>query len=200
MREVGAHTISERPDPGTRLPDLEDCDSGSTDHPESLSYPTREPGHRRKKFPQDWPSSCIPAVSAFVLRCESGCNFGHRLQSEPRSKLTRRERHFNLMHGGPSFNPKRTAPMRGLQVSMAGQCWRLRWRSQLFFVFAPHAHSDSSCCEVSLFVSIAGSGSAGSVPWAGAPHAGHGSAFFDVISAPQHPQKAAMHILRSLLI
>ena len=63
--------------------------------------------------------------------------------------------------------------------------------SQLFST--SHAHSDSLFCDVSFLIFIAGSGSARSVPWVGAPHAGHDSDFFDVISAPQHPQNAAMY-------
>ena len=76
---------------------------------------------------------------------------------------------------------------------IAVQSWPLQWRLNYFLFFVPHAHSDSSCCEVSPLVSIVGSGSARSVPCVEAPHAGHDSAFFDLISAPQHPQNAAMH-------
>jgi hypothetical protein len=41
---------------------------------------------------------------------------------------------------------------------------------------------------------------AGIIPWVGAPQAGQGSGFFDVISAPQHPQNAAMYILREMSV
>jgi hypothetical protein len=30
------------------------------------------------------------------------------------------------------------------------------------------------------------------MPWFGVPHAGHGSGLVDLISAPQHPQNAAI--------
>jgi hypothetical protein len=62
--------------------------------------------------------------------------------------------------------------------------------SQLFSTSL--ADSDSLFCDVSLLRSLAGSGIARIVPWVGAPHSGHDSDFFDVISAPQHPQNAAM--------
>lgn len=72
---------------------------------------------------------------------------------------------------------------------------RLPWPSQRFSV--SHA-SDSLRRETSWLPSMAGSGSSRSVPWLGAPQAGQDSTLFDVISAPQHPQNAAMCILRRL--